>query len=100
MRARAGFLPSKDFVTQLKKVSQQCQNWARAAQQKEDAASLPKDAGPELEGVRSLALALKKRHRQAVARAHGQQYLRFDLVAGEQAQPVALGDGCQDELGF
>ena len=27
---RRGFLPSKDFVTQLKKVSRECQKWARA----------------------------------------------------------------------
>src|SRR6266702_7247198 len=45
-------------------------------------------------------LPLKECHRQAIARAHGQQYLGFDRVAGEQAQPVALGDGRQDELGL
>ena len=35
-----------------------------------------------------------------MARAHGQQDLRFDLVAGKQVQPIALGDGRQDELGL
>ena len=43
---------------------------------------------------------LQEHHRQAMARAHAQQYLGVDLVAGEQAQLVALGDGRQDELGL
>src|SRR5260370_3044334 len=48
----------------------------------------------------SFHFSLKQHHRKTMTRAHGQQDLGFNLVIGNQAQPVALGDSRQDELGL
>src|SRR2546427_5899292 len=45
-----------------------------------------------------LLLTSLKRHWEAIARSHGEQHLRFDRMARNQAQGIALGNCCQHQL--
>src|SRR5262249_50613702 len=49
---------------------------------------------------RLMCLTRVKRQGQAMARASCHRHLEFDSMTGNEAQGVALGNGCQDELRF